>query len=147
MKDDKRDIKYTLGANSEVAHADHDHSSASTSFEISSKDQTALTVTPQKRARRHFGTHLPIYWKNGEPVFTIGPHCNLWDNSLVLISYYRAVLFVYVASFNGSRSTSDILCCSWTINHFGFHNVGNDFMGKWNLPLYCAQESRYSQCT
>jgi len=112
MKDDKKNIKYTLGANSD-ATGDHEHSSVSTSFEISSKDQTALTITPQKRTRRHFGTHLPIYYKHGEPVLTIGPHWPFFLCMWLVLLGVGALVIFYVAV--NQSVTSVLLMVTMTI--------------------------------
>jgi len=29
------------------------------------------------RGRRYFGKHIPILWRNNEPLLTLGPHCNI----------------------------------------------------------------------
>lgn len=73
QKDNK--IKYSVGASTD-SHLDNENPSDTASFEIGIQSKDEMPSTKQKRyIKRHFGSHLPFWWKNNEPRFTIGPHC------------------------------------------------------------------------
>lgn len=62
---------------------------------------------------RHLGTSLAFYFKNGEPLMTIGPHCNVAIDISLNVNYVnRAVLCLYVDLFGWSWSISNQLCLS-----------------------------------
>lgn len=37
--------------------------------------------------RQHFGSSLPLMFRDGKPLYTIGPHCNSQPNLFQLILY------------------------------------------------------------
>lgn len=68
--------KYVRGKTEETE--DTDSHNVSQSFEMTARGEEikpAITFVGKNRGR-HFGASFPFFWVNGEPYFTIGPHCN-----------------------------------------------------------------------
>ena len=84
MQKDK--IKYSVPSTD--SHLDQENPSDTASFEIAPQSKEELSKTTQKRyIKRHFGAHLPFWWKNNEPKFTIGPHCKSYKSFLLKSSF------------------------------------------------------------
>ena len=42
------------------------------------EEKKHIIKTIQQRDKQYFGKHIPLLWKNNEPIFTIGPHCIIY---------------------------------------------------------------------
>jgi len=141
MRDENKRIKYSAGLTSE----DHENPSDSLSFEVSTKDPSDTSrISKGISYKRHFGSHIPFYWKDHEPQFTVGPHCNKTILLVVLIST-RAFLCVHVDYIDSSRDSCDCICCIKPVSLFSDCNTSFNVMGSFHLSLYFIKEPGYSE--
>ena len=67
--------RYSVGSTDDSI--DYENPSAVSNFEIGPVQDSQLLYQPTDRSKRYLGHHFPMMWRDGEPVLTIGPHCNV----------------------------------------------------------------------